>query len=83
MRRLEERIRRKMSGLGEEGKKAVKSLVQEREVREKETVRRVRTQLMQIVDEVAKERERRLQGQEAVSRLLEALRAKSVQLSRP
>ena len=38
---------------------------------------------MQIVDEVAKERVRRLQGQEAVSRLLEALRAKSVQLSRP
>lgn len=57
----------------------MKSLRREREAREKMTLGRVRMQLMQTVDEVTKERERRLQMAETVGKLLEALGAKSVQ----
>lgn len=76
MRRLEERVRRKVAVMSGKGRQEVQVLRQEREIREKKGVGRIRAQLMQLVDEVDTEKAKRLEREEKVRRLLETLREK-------
>ena len=65
--------------MSEKGRQEVQKLRQEREIREKKGLGMIRAQLMQLVDEVDKEKEKRVEKEEKVRRLLETLRRKQLQ----